>query len=53
MPELDFIVVYGTSANTRRYWSDEGWRDLGYRPEDDAEAFAAGIESGAPAVRSD
>jgi uronate dehydrogenase len=50
LPELDFIVVYGISANTRRYWSDEGWRNLGYRPEDDAEAFAAGIES--PAVGS-
>jgi uronate dehydrogenase len=52
LPELDFAVVYGISDNTRRYWSDEGWSDLGYRPEDDAEAFAAAIESGASAVGS-
>jgi uronate dehydrogenase len=52
LPDLDFIIVYGTSANTRRYWTDEGWSKLGYRPEDDAEAFAAGVEGGAPAVRS-
>jgi uronate dehydrogenase len=52
LPELDWIIVYGTSANTRRYWTDEGWSKLGYRPEDDAEAFAASVVGGVPAVRS-
>ena len=38
-----FAVVYGISANTRRWWDLEPGRALGYHPEDDAEAFAGQI----------
>jgi nucleoside-diphosphate-sugar epimerase len=42
-PDPGFRVVWGISANTRRWWSLAGARRLGYRPRDDAEAFADGI----------
>jgi uronate dehydrogenase len=42
-PELTFAVVYGTSANTRGWWDLEPARVLGYRPQDDAEAYASEI----------
>ncbi|MBO4269619.1 NAD-dependent epimerase/dehydratase family protein [Microbispora triticiradicis] len=35
-----FHVVWGVSANTRRWWSLEEGRAIGYEPKDDAEAFA-------------
>lgn len=39
-PDPGYRVVWGISANTRRWWSLDGARALGYRPRDDAEAFA-------------
>ncbi|WP_097240883.1 MULTISPECIES: NAD-dependent epimerase/dehydratase family protein [unclassified Streptomyces] len=33
-------VVYGISANTRAWWDLSSARALGYRPQDDAEAYA-------------
>ena len=51
-PRLRYAVVWGISANTRRGWSLEEARALGYRPEDDAEAFAAEL-AGAPPYDSD
>ena len=36
-----FQLVWGVSANTRRWWSTTGGDAIGFRPEDDAEAFAA------------
>jgi uronate dehydrogenase len=39
-PAPGFAVLYGISANTRAWWDLEPGRALGYRPEDDAEAFA-------------
>ena len=42
-PSPGYAVLYGTSANTRGWWDLEPGRRLGYEPEDDAEAFAAGI----------
>lgn len=33
-------LVWGVSANTRRWWSTVGGDAIGFRPEDDAEAFA-------------
>jgi len=33
-------VVWGVSANTRRWWSLEEGRAIGYEPEDDAEMYA-------------
>jgi uronate dehydrogenase len=42
-PGMDYAVVYGISANTRRWWDLEPGRALGYHPEDDAETFAGQI----------
>ena len=39
-------VVFGTSDNTRAFWSLAGARRLGYEPVDDSEVkYAAGVES--------
>jgi uronate dehydrogenase len=38
---LGFRVVYGASANTRGWWDLDPARELGYAPQDDAEAFAS------------
>lgn len=43
-PAFHFIVVYAVSANTRREWRDEAAQLIGYRPEDNAETYAAGLE---------
>lgn len=43
-PAFHFIVVYGVSANARNLWHDRTARLIGYRPEDNAEAFAAELE---------
>ena len=42
-PDIDFLIVYGVSANARRPVTDEGWDVLGYDPVDDAEVFAERI----------
>lgn len=50
-PAPGFRLVWGVSDNTRRWWSLEGARELGYEPQDDAEAHAAELlaaEGGAP-----
>jgi uronate dehydrogenase len=39
-PELTYALVWGISANTRRTWSLDEARALGYDPQDDAEAWA-------------
>jgi uronate dehydrogenase len=45
--DLGWLVVYGTSANRRSFWDDrEGWRRLGYEPEDSADGFAGGSPDG-------
>ena len=51
-PSPGFAVVYGVSANTRGWWDLEPGRSLGYHPEDDAEQYAAEIES-APETETD
>ncbi len=33
-------VVWGVSANTRRWWSLEAGRAIGFEPQDDAERYA-------------
>jgi hypothetical protein len=43
----DILIAFGVPANTRGYWSRDGWAELGYEPVDDAEAWAdqyAGVE---------
>ncbi|MDP9234454.1 MAG: NAD(P)-dependent oxidoreductase [Actinomycetota bacterium] len=38
---IGYLVVYGVSANTRRWWpSTEAARTIGYEPQDDAEQYA-------------
>lgn len=40
-PRPGFRLVWGVSANTRRWWSLSEGRALGYEPKDDAEVFAS------------
>lgn len=48
-PDVGFTVVYGVSANTRRWWPEtDAARKLGYTPQDDAEAYAAEVEGVGP-----
>jgi NADP-dependent aldehyde dehydrogenase len=42
-PSPGFKVIWGVSANTRRVYSLREAEELGYRPQDDAERFAAEI----------
>jgi uronate dehydrogenase len=42
---LTYAIAWGISANTRRTWSLDAGRALGYEPHDDAETYADGIES--------
>lgn len=42
-PSLSYALVWGVSANTRRTWSLDEARALGYEPRDDAEAYATDI----------
>jgi uronate dehydrogenase len=39
-PEVGFRVVFGASANTRRFWDLAPAIELGYEPQDDAERYA-------------
>ncbi|WP_017591332.1 NAD-dependent epimerase/dehydratase family protein [Nocardiopsis potens] len=48
-PGVTFVAAYAVSANARRFWDlSAGEAGLGYRPVDDAEAFAAEIPGGDP-----
>jgi uronate dehydrogenase len=47
-PEVDFKIVYGVSANTRSWWTDDAAASLGYQPQDNAEEFAAQVEEPPP-----
>ena len=40
---LGYAVVWGVSANTRRRWSLDAGRAIGFEPLDDAEAFAGEV----------
>jgi uronate dehydrogenase len=43
-PVLGHRIVWGCSANTRRWWSSEAWAQIGYAPQDDAERFADDVD---------
>ncbi len=45
---LGFLIVYGVSANRDRWWTEDGWAQLGYRPVDDAGHFADHVPGRAP-----
>jgi len=42
-PGIKFEIVYGISGNTRAWYDNSNAVRLGYRPQDDAEAFAAEV----------
>ena len=52
-PDLGFAIVYGISGNTRAWWDLDPARSLGYQPRDDAEDWAAEIESTPPSDDDD
>jgi uronate dehydrogenase len=41
--DYHFAIVYGLSKNTRGRWDNSKVAHLGYRPQDDAETYAAQI----------
>jgi uronate dehydrogenase len=44
-PDVGFLVAYGISNNTRRWWDTQAaWDRLGYRPQDDSEVFAPQVQ---------
>ena len=47
-PGYHFAVVYGVSHNLRNRWDNSPAKFLGYRPQDDAEAFAAQVLATSP-----
>jgi uronate dehydrogenase len=42
-PDIRFEIVYGISGNTRAWYDNANAFRLGYRPQDDSEAFAAEV----------
>lgn len=42
-PWAGHSTVWGVSRNARRWWSLEAGERIGYQPQDDAEAYAAGL----------
>lgn len=48
-PDIRFEVVYGVSGNRRSWYDNRNAVRLGYRPQDDSEAFAAAVLARAPA----
>jgi uronate dehydrogenase len=45
-PGLTYSIVWGVSANRRRSWSLDEGRELGYAPQDDAEAWIDEVRPG-------
>ena len=42
--DAKYGIYYGISGNTRRYWDlSNAQEELGYEPQDDAEAYAAQV----------
>jgi len=42
-PDIRFEIVYGVSGNTRSWYDNSNAYRLGYKPKDNAEAYAAGL----------
>jgi uronate dehydrogenase len=42
-PEIRFEIVYGISGNKRAWYDNTNAHRLGYRPQDDSEAYAAEV----------
>jgi uronate dehydrogenase len=47
-PDYHFVVVYGVSNNLRNRWDNTPVKFLGYRPQDDAEIYAAEVLATSP-----
>jgi uronate dehydrogenase len=47
-PDLRYAVVYGVSNNTRNFFDNHTAFQLGYRPQDNAEEYAATVLAEAP-----
>jgi uronate dehydrogenase len=45
-PDLTYALVWGVSNNTRRMWSLDAGRAVGYEPNDDAEQYVDEVENG-------
>lgn len=43
--DVHFLVVYGVSANSRKLWDIGTAEAIGYAPQDDAEDYAAALET--------
>jgi uronate dehydrogenase len=41
---ISYLCVYGLSRNARARWATDGWKEIGYAPKDDAEAFSDRFE---------
>lgn len=48
--KFHFLVLYGVSNNTRNRWQNPHAAEIGYRPIDNAEQYAAELESKKPAA---
>src|SRR3954447_13705214 len=42
-PDIRFEIVYGVSGNTRSWYDNSNASGLGYKPQDDGEAYAADV----------
>jgi uronate dehydrogenase len=42
-PDIGFEIVYGVSRNTRSWYDNSNAYRLGYKPQDDSEAYAAEV----------
>lgn len=49
-PQIDFNIVYGASDNARSWWDNSAAFELGYRPEDKSEDYAADVLAKEPEV---
>jgi uronate dehydrogenase len=48
-PDIRYEIVYGVSNNRRSWYDNANAHRLGYRPQDDAEAYAAEVLAAEPA----
>lgn len=44
-PDSGFVIAYGASGNTRRWWDLSSAEALGYQPLDDAETYADALDA--------
>jgi len=51
-PDVGCLTVYGVSANPARWWSDAGWAQIGYAPQDSAEAWRERLQDLTPPPES-